>query len=103
LISLGAENIHMGSISELGPIDLQIGGVSSLSLGEALEYIARVVEKSPKSADMFSQFLIKHLPLEKLGHTKMISESINGYAERLLKGTKSAKEAKVISTRTMVL
>lgn len=99
LISLGAKNIHMGSISELGPIDIQINRTSSLSLGEAVKYVASIVEEYPKSADMFSQFLIRQLPLEKLGETKRVAESIIDYAERLLSGIKDKNEAKEISEK----
>lgn len=99
LISLGAKNIHMGSISELGPIDIQINGISSLSLGEGLKYIAKINEEYPQSADMFSQFLIKQLPLEKIGHTKRMAESTIDYAERLLNGIKTTEEAKKISRK----
>jgi hypothetical protein len=40
LIALGADEIHMGIISELGPIDPQIGDYPALGLGSAVEHIA---------------------------------------------------------------
>ena len=40
LIALGANEIHMGMMSELGPIDPQIGGFPALSMSNALEKIA---------------------------------------------------------------
>jgi ClpP class serine protease len=57
LISLGAKEIHMGLLSELGPIDPQFGGFPALGLSNAVEKIAAMTEKFPKSSDMFAKYL----------------------------------------------
>src|SRR3569833_3463782 len=40
LLSLGADEIHMGLISELGPIDPQFGGLPALGMKNALEILS---------------------------------------------------------------
>lgn len=39
MLALGADEIHTGIISELGPIDPQIGDYPALGLGAAVEHI----------------------------------------------------------------
>lgn len=85
LISLGADEIHMGSVSELGPIDPQIRRMPALALGEAVEYLASISEKYPDSAEMFARFMSRKLDLQTLGHTRRIADSAIQYAIRLLK------------------
>lgn len=85
LISLGADEIHMGSVSELGPIDPQIRRMPALALGEAVEYLALISEKYPGSAEMFARFMSRELDLQTLGHTRRIADSAIEYAIRLLK------------------
>jgi hypothetical protein len=84
LLSLGADEIHMGSMSELGPIDPQIGGLPALGLGNSLEYIAKIACKYPDSSTMFSQYLTSKLDLSLLGYFERVSESAVQYAERLI-------------------
>ncbi|MFI5260460.1 MAG: ATP-dependent Clp protease proteolytic subunit [Candidatus Paceibacteria bacterium] len=84
LLALGADEIHMGPISQLGPIDPQVGGRPALGLGNALEYLARLVTKHPKSNEMFAKYLSFELDLKQLGYFERISESAVQYAERLL-------------------
>ena len=84
LLALGADEIHMGPISQLGPIDPQIGGRPALGLGNALEYLAKLVTKYPKSSEVFAKYLSFELDLKQLGHFERISESAVQYAERLL-------------------
>jgi hypothetical protein len=84
LLSLGADEIHMGSMSELGPIDPQIGGLPALGLGNSLEYIAKIACKYPDSSTMFSQYLTTKLDLSLLGYFERVSESAVQYAERLI-------------------
>lgn len=86
LIALGADEIHMGLMSELGPIDPQIGGYPSLSLSNALNVLADLSCKFPGSGEMFAQFLTKNLNLKDLGYFQRIGESAAQYAERLLTG-----------------
>lgn len=87
LLSLGAHEIHMGSMSQLGPIDPQVGGLPALALGNALEYLAVLSEKHPQSSEMFAIYLSNKLNLHTLGYFERISESAVQYAERLLSDT----------------
>lgn len=86
LLSLGADEIHMGPMSELGPIDPQVDGLPLLSVPNALEKIASIVEKYPASAPMFSSYLKDNLKIGILGYYDRIAESASQYAQRLLKG-----------------
>jgi Serine dehydrogenase proteinase len=44
LIAIGADEIHMGPLGQLGPIDPQIGGLPALGVSRALKTIASVAE-----------------------------------------------------------
>lgn len=92
LISLGANEIHMGSMSELGPIDPQFGSLPALGLSSSLESIAKVVSKYPKSSEMFAKYLSDQLNLRLLGYFERVSESAKQYAQRLLQGKKTPKD-----------
>lgn len=89
LISLGASEIHMGMLSELGPIDPQIGDLPALSMSNALEKIAEMSAKYPNASDMFAQYLNNNLNLRLLGYFERINESAVQYAERLLENASS--------------
>lgn len=89
LIALGADEIHMGSLSELGPIDPQYKGLPALSLSSALECICALCEKFPKTSNMFAEYLSKTLSLEQLGYFERISGSAEHYAIRLLENKRS--------------
>lgn len=91
LIAFGGDEIHMGSMSELGPIDPQFAGLPALGLGSSLESLAKVVSKYPASSEMFSKFLSEKLDLRILGYFERVSESAKQYALRLLKGKKTEK------------
>lgn len=86
LLALGADEIHMGMISQLGPIDPQVSGLPVLALGNALNHIANIVGKVPRSSDMWAKYLIDQVPIRRLGHYERVSESAAQYAERLLHG-----------------
>jgi hypothetical protein len=86
LIALGADEIHMGMISQLGPIDPQVSGLPALALGNALNHIADIAEKYPGSSDMLTKYLIDQAPIRILGYYERVSESAAQYAERLLTG-----------------
>jgi hypothetical protein len=86
LIALGADEIHMGIISELGPIDPQIGDYPALGLGSAVEHIANLCKKHPESVEMLAKYLAASLNLHDLGYFERVSESAVQYAERLLTG-----------------
>jgi len=97
LISLGADEIHMGSMSELGPIDPQFGGLPALGLTSSLESLAKVVTKYPKSSDMLANYLSQKLDLRILGYFERVSESAVQYASRLLSGKKTPKDIEEVA------
>ena len=86
LLALGADEIHMGIISELGPIDPQIGDYPALGLGSAVEHIAILCKKHPDAIEMLAKYLASSLNLHDLGYFERVSESAAQYAERLLAG-----------------
>jgi ClpP class serine protease len=88
LIALGANEVHMGIMSELGPIDPQIGGYPALALGNSLNVLAELSKKYPESSGMLAEYLSKKLELTDLGYFERVSESAAQYAERLLEGKK---------------
>ncbi len=91
LISLGADEIHMGSLSEIGPIDPQMQGLPALSLSSALECLASLCKKYPESSQMFAEYLARTLSLNMLGYFERISESAEHYAIRLLQDKENFK------------
>ena len=101
LICCGADEIHMGLMSELGPIDPQIERMPALGLKNAIDHIAELVKKHPASAEMFASYLAKSLPLSKLGYYERVAESAAQYAERLMQGRKIpvAKSAGEVAKR----
>ncbi|MER8976651.1 ATP-dependent Clp protease proteolytic subunit [Mesorhizobium sp. M0800] len=86
LIALGADEIHMGMMSELGPIDPQINELPALSLGNALDVIAELVCKFPDSAALLGTYISENVPVRVLGYYQRVNESAVQYAERLLNG-----------------
>ena len=86
LIALGADEIHMGIISELGPIDPQMGDYPALGLGSAVEHIANLCKKHPDAVEMLAKYLASSLNLHDLGYFERVSASAVQYAERLLSG-----------------
>jgi hypothetical protein len=84
LICCAANEIHMGSLSELGPIDPQIDDMPALGLKYSVEHIAELVKRYPSSSDMLAKYLNHSLPLIHLGYYERVAESAIQYAERLL-------------------
>lgn len=97
LISLGANEIHMGPMSELGPIDPQIGNLPTLSISSSLRTIAKVVTEYPDASLMFSKYLTEKLDLRILGYFERVSESAKQYAIRLLKDKKTKRNSEEIA------
>jgi ClpP class serine protease len=97
LLALGAREIHMGMMSELGPVDPQFRNLPALGLGTALDYIAGICEKHPAAADMLATYLEKSLSIQHLGLYERVSESATHYAQKLLKrnGLSDEKVAQV--------
>lgn len=84
LIALGGDEIHMGSMSQLGPIDPQIGGLPVLGLSNAVEYLAMFCKRWPESSDMFAKYLSNKLDLRIFGYFERVAESAAHYAMRLI-------------------
>ncbi|WP_128958293.1 SDH family Clp fold serine proteinase [Bradyrhizobium guangzhouense] len=84
LICLGADEIHMGMMSQLGPIDPQISGLPTLALGNALRLIAELASKYPGSSEVLAKYLIDQISIRRLGYYERVGESAAQYAERLI-------------------
>jgi len=91
LIALGADEIHMGPLGQLGPIDPQLGGHPALGVTQALQTIASLSQKHPGSSEMFARYLRMALTVEQIGYCDRVSESAVQYAERLLSSKPSIK------------
>lgn len=85
LICCGADEIHMGSLSELGPIDPQIDGVPALALKNSIQHLAELVRIHPAASEMFASFLSKSLNLKDLGYYERVAVSAAHYATILLR------------------
>lgn len=86
LICMGADEIHLGQMSQLGPIDLQINRLPASSLLNGLNKISELVCAYPASSEMWSKYLSQNLSMRQLGHLERLGESTAQYAERLLRG-----------------
>jgi hypothetical protein len=84
LLSLGASEIHMGMMSQLGPIDPQFAGLPALALANALDVIADVSCRFPASIEMLTKYLAEQIPIRHLGYFQRINDSAIQYAVRLL-------------------
>jgi len=84
LICCAADEIHMGSLSELGPIDPQIDNMPALGLKNAIEHLASLVKENPASSDMFAKYLHYSVQPINLGYYERVAESAKQYAEKLL-------------------
>lgn len=84
LLALGADEIHMGLMSELGPIDPQFGGFPALGMKNALQILSELACTYPGAAEMLGRYLQSKLDLRILGYFERINDSAVQYAERLL-------------------
>jgi hypothetical protein len=84
LLAIGADEIHMGPLGQLGPIDPQIDELPALGVSTALRTIASVAAQYPRSAEMFARYLRLALTVEQIGYCDRIGESAVQYAVRLL-------------------
>ncbi len=84
LLCCAANEIHMGSLSELGPIDPQINGLPTLGLKNSIEHIAQLVSENPKSFEMFAKYLNMSIEPVQIGYYERVAESAMQYAENLL-------------------
>lgn len=84
LLCCAANEIHMGSLSELGPIDPQIDNLPTLGLKNSVEHIAQLVAENPDSAEMFAKYLNMSIQPIQIGYYERVAESLTQYAENLL-------------------
>jgi Serine dehydrogenase proteinase len=84
LICCAADRIHMGSLSELGPIDPQFDNRPALALKHSVEHVAQLASQYPAATQMFSEYLAKSLRVDALGYYERVAESAMHYALRLL-------------------
>lgn len=84
LLCCAADEVHMGSLSELGPIDPQINRLPALGLKNSIEHIAQLVKETPESSEMFAKYLHYSLKPIDLGYYERVAESAMQYAIRLL-------------------
>ena len=93
LTCCGADVIHMGSLSELGPIDPLFSGMPALAVKHSLEHLAEIAALHPGSGAMISDYLAKSLSVNIIGHVERAAESAAQYAERLLANRSSPMDA----------
>lgn len=84
LLACAANEIHMGSLSELGPIDPQIERMPALGLKNSIEHIAELTGKYPSSANMFAKYLKLSIEPVQIGYYERVAESAKQYAIKLL-------------------
>jgi hypothetical protein len=84
LLCCAADEVHMGSLSELGPIDPQINRLPALGLKNSIEHIAQLVKGTPEASEMFAKYLHYSLKPIDLGYYERVAESAMQYAIRLL-------------------
>ena len=89
LLACAAHEIHMGSLSELGPIDPQIKGMPTLGLKNSIEHIAELVSNNTGSSEMFARYLQRTVEPIQIGYYERVAESAMQYAEKLLDKNKS--------------
>ena len=84
LLCCAANEIHMGSLSELGPIDPQINGLPALGLKNSIEHISEIVSVYPDASEMFAKYLKLSIEPIQIGYYERAAESAMQYAENLL-------------------
>lgn len=99
LLCCAADFIHMGGLSELGPVDPQFDGMPALGLKNSIEHIAQLVSHNPASSEMFAKYLNMSLRPIDIGYYERVAESSLQYAERLLQthGAALIRDAKNIA------
>lgn len=84
LIACAANEIHMGSLSQLGPIDPQIDGMPALGLKNSIKHIAELASKYKDAGNMFAKYMKLSIKPIQIGYYERVAESAKQYAERLL-------------------
>lgn len=105
LICCGADKIHMGSLSELGPIDPQFDSVPALTLKHSIEHLAELATRYPAASEMFANYLARSLRIEALWYYERVAESATHYARLLLKGRRQVRrsESEITATATRLV
>jgi len=84
LVCCAANHIHMGSLSELGPIDPQFQGLPALGLKSSIQHIAELAAEYPYATDLLAKYMSQSIQPIHLGFYERVAESAVQYAERLL-------------------
>jgi hypothetical protein len=84
LICCAADEIHMGSLSELGPIDPLLGNSTAFGIKKVVESLAEIIEQYPHTSDMLAKYSYMSLEPIHIGDCESTAESAVQYAERLL-------------------
>ena len=103
LLCCAADEIHMGSLSEIGPIDPQIDQLPVLGLKASIAQICDLIKENPHSSDMFAKYLNLALNPVQLGNYGRVVESAAQYAERLLNQHASNLKSKPIDTAKILV
>jgi len=93
LLCCAADHIHMGSLSELGPIDPQFEGMPALGLKSAIQHLAELTAEYPHATDLLSRYMSQTIQPIHLGYYERVAESAMQYAERLLSPHKDSLKA----------
>ena len=97
LLSLGADEIIMGSRSEIGPVDPQVSRFdprlerriyeSAMTIVDGLKFISEFVDAIPAMDRVFKEILRKQsFTLEDIGSLARMRETVKQYAQDLLSG-----------------
>jgi hypothetical protein len=99
LLACAADEIHMGDLSELGPIDPQIEGKPALALKNSFEHIATLAAGNVGASDMLAKYLNLSINPVQIGYYERVAESAAQYAENLLEThhTKLPSSASVVA------
>lgn len=103
LICCAASRIHMGGLSQLGPIDPQINGVPALGLKNAIQHIAELAGKYPSAIELFVGYMSNRVEPLDLGYYERVVESSMQYAVRLLTSAHVRVQPKVIEQIARIL
>lgn len=80
-----ADEIHMGSLSELSPIMPNFRNESTSDLKNSLEYLAELVSEHPKSSELFAKYLSLSIDPSKIYISHQVDKSTLRRVESLLK------------------
>lgn len=86
LLCCAAMHLHMGALSELGPIDPQMRDGPALGVKATLQHLAELAAQSKESIPLFVGYMKETIDPMSVGYSERVTESSMQYAERLLKG-----------------